>query len=246
MMSLNAIRSPWSSANRLCRLIIPDVSVRQWALILLLLCLFDGLAAAGENWAGTLARMPLGKVTHLNRTNCVAVMLAALRSNDCVKALIFMPGATDEFYMFRRAEASLPQPNPSLLDAISALTNQTNIRATFRPPMLLLHTDEDPLVPAEVIEDAATAVKLKQTQAPPHLLCNDWDWDRLQPVLKWPLKVDLRPWKGSQDSWHFYRHSFAGWNLTGWEALEAAALAGKSRFTVRRHQVIFEVDPRIR
>ncbi len=45
--------------------------------------------------------MPLGtNVTELNRTNCVGIMLRAFQSNNVVKALIFMPGATDEFYFF--------------------------------------------------------------------------------------------------------------------------------------------------
>jgi hypothetical protein len=215
-------------------------------LIALLFGLAVGPLPAEDNWAAAIARMPLGPgIPHLDRTNAVPVMLHALLSNECVKALVFMPGATDEFYMFRRAKAKLANRSPSLLDAVSALTNQTRIRASFRRSMLLLHTEEDSLSPATVVQDASTAEKLKRTLAAPHLLLNDRDWDHLQPILKWPINIDLRPWKGSCESWHFYRHSFAGWNLSGWEALEAAALAGKSRFTVRRHQVIFEVDRRV-
>ena len=56
----------------------------------------------------------------------------------------------------------------------------------------------------------------------------------------------LRPWPRSQDSWHFYRHSFAAWNLTGWEALESTALAGETAVTVRRKQVVFALDTRPR
>jgi hypothetical protein len=189
--------------------------------------------------------MPLGaRVTQLNRTNCVAVMLRAFQSNDVVKALIFMPGATDEFYMFRRAKAELTNASPTLLDALRVLTNQTLIRTTFKPPLLLLHTDEDLLEPDIVIQDQPTAEKLKRAAFLPRLLCDDRDWDFVQPLLKWRLKLDFRPWKSSTDSWHFYRHSFVECGLTGWEALETAALAGKSRFTVRRKQVVFEPDSR--
>ena len=106
--------------------------------------------------------MPLGtNVTQLNRTNCVGIMLGAFQSNDVVKALIFMPGATDEFYFFRRARADLTNSPASLLDAVSALTSQTLIRATFRPPLLLLHTDEDLLEPVIKIEHQPTADKIK-------------------------------------------------------------------------------------
>jgi hypothetical protein len=202
--------------------------------------------SAADSWPQMLAEMPLKEtVSELNRTNCVEIMLGAFKSNSLVKALIFMPGATDEFYLFRRASARLRNPAATLLDAVSALTNQTNIRASFRAPLLLLHTDEDPLEPDEIIRDERTGDKLRSALVP-HLVCNDKDWDYLQPLLKQALKVALRPWRYSTDSWHFYRHSFASWNLTGFEALETAALAGKSKFTIRRNEVDFEVDPRVR
>src|ERR1700760_589656 len=96
------------------------------------LCLVACFAHAEDPWQMALSRMPLGtNVTELNRSNCVKIMLPAFQSNAVVKALIFMPGATDEFYMFRRARATLTNENPTLLDAVNALTNQTLIRATF-------------------------------------------------------------------------------------------------------------------
>ena len=146
--------------------------------------------------------------------------------------------------MFRRARAALPDSSPSLADAVVALTNQTLLRAAFQPPFLLLHTDEDPTVPEITIEDQATAERLRG-RVVSHLVTNDGDWDSLQPLLKWPLKVDVRPWQHSPDSWHFYRHSFAAWNLTGFELLKATALAGKTRCIVRHNRIIFEPDPRI-
>src|ERR1700758_4045754 len=96
------------------------------AFICILICLVHFGVMAEESWQSALSQMPLGtNVTQLNRTNCVKIMLPALRSNDVVKALIFMPGATDEFYMFRRAKAALTNDSPTLLDAVIALTNQT-------------------------------------------------------------------------------------------------------------------------
>ncbi len=204
-------------------------------------------AAAEESWAEALRRMPLpAGITELNRTNCVGLMLGAFGSNPVVKALVFMPGATDEFYLFRRAHARLTNAAPSLLEAVVALTNQTLIRASFLPPLLLLHTAEDPLEPDVAVQDEATATRLRKLPLAGHLLWNDCDWSVVQPALRWPLKIDVRPWHASADSWHFYRHSLGAWNLTGWEALQATALAGKSRFTVRRKQVVFDSDPRVR
>lgn len=74
--------------------------------IALSLCLAPLAVGAAETWQSALSRMPLGtNVTQLNRANCVGIMLRAFQSNTVVKALVFMPGATDEFYFFRRAKA---------------------------------------------------------------------------------------------------------------------------------------------
>jgi hypothetical protein len=216
-------------------------------ILCLSVCLLQCALSAAETWPAALSRMPLGtNVTQLTRANCVGIMLRAFQSNDLVKALIFMPGATDEFYFFRRARANLMNSPASLLDAVSALTNQTLIRATFRPPLLLLHTGEDLLEPAIRIEHQPTADKLRRAHFVPHGLYNDRDWDYLRPMLKSSLHTDLLPWPHTHGSWHFYRHSFASWNLTGWEAVEATALAGETTITVRRKQVVFEPDTRPR
>jgi hypothetical protein len=221
---------------------------------LLLFVMPFGISAV-ENWQSALSRMPLeAGVTELSRTNCVDVMLRAFQSNEVVKALIFMPGATDEFYMFKRARARLTNASPTLLDAVSALTNQTFIRATFRPPFLLLHSDEDPLELSIMVESESAAEKLKRTRFVAHGVYNDRDWDIIQPILRDSVKADVKPWRYSKASWHFYRHSFAAWNLSGWEALEAVALAGKTRFKVCRKSLLdfrgieveFKPDARVR
>ena len=222
--------------------------------ISILFCLLPVALLASESWPSALSRMPLeAGVTELSRTNCVDLMLRAFQSNDVVKALIFMPGATDELYMFKRARAQLTNASPTLLDAVSALTNQTLIRATFLSPFLLLHSDEDPLELSITFESESAVEKLKRTQFVAHGIYNDRDWDFMQPILRDYLKADIRPWRYSRASWHFYRHSFAAWNLNGWEALEAVAFAGKTRFSVRRKSLVdfriieieFKPDPRI-
>jgi hypothetical protein len=103
---------------------------------------------------------------------------------------------------------------------------------------------EDFLEPEISVKDSNAAQQLRQGKSVPRLFCNDRDWDSLQPVLRWSLKMDIRPWRNSADSWHFYRNNCAAWNLSGWEALEAAALAGKCKVTVRHKAVRFELDRR--
>jgi hypothetical protein len=219
-------------------------------LVLLMLAFIFAVRAwpsnGAEPWQEALAAMPLGSApAELNRFNCVQTLLAAFQSNSVVKAIVFMPGATDEFYLFRRAQARLTNSSPTLLEAVTALTNQTFIHVTFRAPFVLLHTAEDPLASDNLIQDQKTARRLRTQVLVRVLNCYDWDWDALQPVLKHSLRIALRPWRFSRDSWHFYRHSFAAYNLNGLEALELAALAGKSKFTLRRGEAIFEVDPRV-
>jgi hypothetical protein len=172
-------------------------------------------------------------------------MLPAFQSNAVVKALIFMPGATDEFYFFRRAKARLTNDSPTLLDAVNALTNQTLIHATFSRPFLLLHADSDPLDLLIQIKDVPTAEKIAAKQFIPHVLYNDRDWDSILPDIEFTLGVHFFPELWSVNSFHFYRHSFAAWNLDGWEALQAVAYAGKTKFTVEKKQVVFEGDTRM-
>ena len=202
-------------------------------------------ATAGEPWQNALSRMPLGaSVKELDRTNCVPLMLDAFQSNSVVKALIFMPGATDEFYFFRRAHATLTNANPSLLDAVAALTNQTYIQATFQPPLLLLHTTEDSLDVIAVVKNESTAAKLHQRLLPGRVLLNDADWGAARSALKGKLSVGLRPFENAPETWHFYRHNFAACGVTDWEMLETLALAGKTTFTVNWLTTNFQPDRR--
>jgi hypothetical protein len=216
-------------------------------LLFFLALLAASAAQAQTNWAEALSKMPLvEKTAELNRHNCARIMLDSFRRNPSVKALIFMPGATDEFYFFRRARAKLTNANPTLLDAVEALTNQTYIRAAYRPPFLLLHTAEDSLTPIIVEHDPRTVARLHKKHFERHGIFNDRDWDYLQPILSFYLDTTMLPGLYSHESHHFFRHTFAEYDLNGWEALQAVALAGKTVFTVDRKKVIFSGDERVK
>lgn len=202
---------------------------------------------ASESWQEALAKMPLRtSVTQLTKTNAVEVMLEAFQENDAAKALILMPGATDEFYFFNRGNARLTNSSPSLLDAITALTNQTLIHVTFRAPFILLHSVEDPLEPLFKIEDEKTFQRIRKKKFRPFILYNDRDWDFILPTLTFHLDTKILPGQYSHESHHFYRHSFAAYNLNGFEILEALAFAGKTQFTIEKKKVLFEGDKRFR
>jgi hypothetical protein len=212
---------------------------------LILLAWLVTTARADDNWQSTLSKMPLAaNVLELDRTNCVPLLLNSFQSNGVVKALVFMPGATDEFYFFRRAHAALTNSNPTLLDAVTALTNQTYIQATFQPPLLLLHTTEDALDGFATVKNESTAAKLRQRLVPNRVIFNDADWGNLRSVLRGKLSVGLEPDPDAPETWHFYRHSFAACGVTQWEMLETIALAGKTTFTVNWLTAEFQPDAR--
>jgi hypothetical protein len=222
--------------------------MRRGAAALVLLALLAGgfARAAQTTWQEEFAKMPLARrVPELDRSNCVAAMLGSFRRNPAVKGLVFMPGATDEFYFFRRARARLTNSAPTLLDAVAALTNQTRIRATLRAPFLLLHTAEDPLEPISVVEDQKAADAIRRHKFAQEALYNDRDWDYMEHLLSFYLNTTMIPKPQSRDSNHFFRNSFAAFDLNGWEALEATALAGKTKFTIQKHQIVFEGDTRV-
>jgi len=189
--------------------------------------------------------MPLCKpVAELDRSNCVSVLLASFQRNPVAKALIFMPGATDEFYFFKRAHAKLSQPQPTLLDAVEALTNQTYIRADFWPPFVLLHGVEDPLTPLFIIKNQKTAARVMRKKFDRHAIFNDADWPTMEPQIAFAADTKMHPAANSPQANHFFRNSFAEYDLTAWEALEAVAMASKTKFTVEHKLVVFEGDDR--
>ena len=210
--------------------------------------LFLGLApglVAGEPWQEVLARMPLTqRFSQLDRSNCVPVMLASFRSNTVAKGLIFMPGATDEFYFFRRARAVLTNSHPTLLDAVTALTNQTLIQCTFREPFVLLFSAEDTLQRINRVEDAATATRIQKHRFPSPMLFNDRDWDSLHRPLSFHLDTRFLPPPASHAANHFYRHSLAGFGFTPIELLDALSYAGKTTYAIQKRRILFRLDER--
>ncbi|MEO7677923.1 MAG: hypothetical protein ABIV39_14285, partial [Verrucomicrobiota bacterium] len=218
----------------------------KFFLAVILFFLYSPLGAI-EPWAEALAKMPLRtSERQLTKTNVVGILLESFQENEIAKALIVMPGATDEFYFFNRGNAMLTNANANLLDAIVALTNQTLIHATFHAPFILLHSAEDAIEPISKIEDEPTGVRIRRKKFAPHVIYNDSDWDFILPTLPFRLDTKILPRPKSHDSHHFYRHSFAAHRLNGMEILDALSFAGKTRYTVLRKKVLFEGDTRFR
>jgi hypothetical protein len=201
--------------------------------------------AFGESWQDALSQMPLGAgVTNLGRTNAIPAILNAFQSNSVVKALIFMPGAADEFVFLRRAHATLTKANPSVMDAIAALTNQTYIQAKFRPPFLLLYTTQDVLEPTNVVKSKSAQARLQARVVPAHMVFCDSNWDGTRRAVAGKLSVRVLPFSNSPDSSHFWPNNFATYDLTQWELLEAVALSGKTMFTLHWLTAHYQSDTR--
>src|SRR5438477_8472779 len=190
-------------------------------------------------WKEALRHMPLSTATPLNRDDYVPTLLSAFQSNQTVKALVFLPGVSDDFYLINTDAPKLNIKAGNLLAAISALTNATAVRATFRAPLLLLHLERDWLEPRLTIKDQATARRLKLKCGRPHVLWNDTHWERLQPLLQDALKIKVLPAAASPDAWHFARHNMAAWNLPDWNLLAALSLTGRTTISIERNHLSF-------
>jgi len=213
---------------------------------LLLLLFTRAFAASAETWPDALSTMPLAANTGwLTRTNCAEIMFQALNANHTLKAIVFMPGATDELYFFHRVNVRLTNAQPTLLDAVQALTNQSPLRVAFHAPLLLIYSEEDVLTLDIKVEHPGTVQQLKTRVIPGRQEFLDRDWKVVRDHHLRKMSVGISPLNRFAITRHFYRHTYAGWNLTEWETLEATALAGKTRFTVRKNHVEFDLDERI-
>lgn len=202
-------------------------------------CVLTSELPAQETWPQALRSMPLSAETPLNRDNCLPLLLKAFHSNQVVKALVFLPAVSDDFYLINRAQPKLNLKAANLLDAIAALTNVTAVRATFKQPLLLLHLDRDSLEPSMIIDDHRTADRLRQGSHLPHALWVDAHWEVVEPPLQSTLKMRVLPDARSMDAWHFARHNLAAWNLSDWDLLAALSLSGKTTISIEPNRLLF-------
>ncbi|MDB6054094.1 MAG: hypothetical protein JWN25_1617 [Verrucomicrobiales bacterium] len=226
------------------------IKMKSFLLFVGVLCLVGATASrAAENagWEEAIRQMPLGtEVKELNRTNAVPLTLKAFQKNSTVKGLIWMPGATDEFYFFKRAHVTLTNDSPTLLDAIRALTNQTWVRVTYSAPLLILHTAEDPMEGMIQVEDQKMAERIAKKHFVKAGVFLDKDWDYVQPILAFQVDTRVEPPRYSPHTTHFYRHSMSVFDLNGMEALTAICLANKTIVHIEKKKLVFEGDTRVR
>ncbi len=183
-----------------------------------------------------LSGMPLPKML-LNRNNCIPILLKSFVSNGVVKALIFSPGVTDDFYLFNRDAAALNLEATNLWEGIAALTNRTAVRATFTSPFLFLHLQGES---ATQVPDLEPTAHIEASKNGTDVLWIDRHWDTVQRQLRSRLGMQVEPQPDSEAARHFYRQNVSGWNLTASELLQAAAMASGTIFKVESGRILFE------
>ncbi len=197
-------------------------------------------AFGDELWKTELARMPLStNRIHFSKAEPAVVILRAFQTNPIVKAIVFLPGATDELYFNDRGSLVFTNANTTVFDAISELTKHSGIQAVFRAPFLLLGETNDFFAPLLKPATAILFEKLREKPFDQKWLMIDREWEQLYPTLKKYLETRIMPGAQSRDSWHFYRVSFAAYGLNGLEAVELIALATQTEVEARKHHLVF-------
>jgi hypothetical protein len=208
------------------------------ALILFLVC----WTAAGQEWRDALAKMPVkAKSIHVYQTEPVELVLKSFRPTAEMRGVVLMPAAADQIYFFDWGTVELP-PEASLLDALNALEKQAQLRFTFVAPFLLIHLDRDtPSDPLSIQGDVSAKFAARKKKGKVYYL--DRPYDQILPALEWVTRLPAEPDARSTASWHFYRLSFVGYDLSAPDYLRAMAYGTKTSVAVEPKRVVFKDRP---
>ena len=210
--------------------------------VALLVC----ISIHGEDWQTAFARIPIRTTTfpaHL--TPPVELILTNFQPTAEIRAVVLMPGAADRLYFFDWGQITLP-PNPTLLDAVRALTNKADLRVFIAPPFLLIaRPDDDPSDPLSFAPDVRMdKLKLSERKLPGRTYYIDRSYDRLVKQTEKLTRLRVKPSRSDAGSWHFYRLAFVGYDLTAAEFLRAVAYGTKTTVQIQKRKAVFsEIRP---
>jgi hypothetical protein len=208
----------------------------------LLLLLILVVSARAQDWREALAKTPFSKSSfQAYRTEPVELILKSFKPAGEMRGVILMPSAADQLYFFDWGKIELGA-SPSLLDALNALTNKTQALYSFVSPFLLIHmprdTTSDPLTMAD---DAPQKISKRKKKGRVQVL--DRPYNRVLPALKDLTGLNYVPDQRDPASWHYYRLSFVGHDLTAPELLRAIAYGTKTSVRVEKKRVVFQERP---
>ena len=210
--------------------------------VLLFLVFVQCQNARASDWKTECAKMPLRtNELALNLLEGAPCLLASLQPNATVKALLILPGATDELHFFNRGVFRWTNTTPTLTDAIEILTNHTGVKTTFRAPFLLLHTTNDLITTSISTKHLATGDKLSALGNINHPSITDASWLRLGPLLEKSLNLEIEPKPGSIAWWHFYRANFSCFDITGPELIEIVSLSSRIAAQIDKNRIVFSI-----
>jgi hypothetical protein len=204
-----------------------------------ILLLILTLCTQAQDWRQALAQTPFPKATfHAYQTEPVELLLNAFRPTAEIRGVILMPAASDQLYFFNWGKVELPQ-NPTLLEALNALTNKTQLTYSFVSPFLLIHHPRDTTTdPLTFGPDVAEKFHKRKKSGRVYYL--DRPYDRILPALKKVTGLKNIPDQRDPASWHFYRLSIVAYDPSATELLRAIAYGTKTSVQVEKKRVIFK------
>jgi hypothetical protein len=211
----------------------------------LLAALLVCLGIHAEDWQTAFAKIPI-RVTNFpaHLTPPVELILTNFQPTAEIRGVILMPGAADRLYFFDWGQIVLPL-NPTLLDAIAALTNKADLRVFVAPPFLLIGMQyDDPRDPLTVDPNISLEkLKLNERKKPGRTYFIDRPYDNVLPQIEKVAHLRPKPSRSDPASWHYYRLSFVGYDLTGAECLRAIAYGTKTSVRVQKRRALFSERP---
>lgn len=212
---------------------------------ILLAALLVSISLRAQDWQSHFATIPVRTTkfrAHL--TPPVELILTSFKPSPPIRAIVLMPGAADRLYFYDWGEVTLPN-NPTLLDAITALTNAADLRVFVALPFLLIGREyDDPSDPLSIQPGvAAEKLKLTERKTRGRTYFLDRSYDRIILQAEKLSRLKLKPSRRSFDSWHFYRLAMVGYDLTAAEFLKALAYGTKCSVVVDRKYATFAERP---
>src|SRR5687767_3712380 len=119
------------------------------------------ISIQAQDWQSHFGNIPIRtKSFRAHLTPPVELILTNFQPTTELRAVVLMPGAADRLYFYDWGEVTLPE-NPTLLDAVTALTNAADLRVFVAPPFLLIGRESDNPSDPLSIAGAISTEKLK-------------------------------------------------------------------------------------
>jgi hypothetical protein len=207
--------------------------------------LFSLVALRAQDWQTAFSKISIHTQTFpAHQTPPIELILTNFQPTAEIRGVILMPGAADRIIFYDWGEINLRE-NPTLLDAITALTNKVGLRVFVTPPFLLIGMPyDDPSDPLTILpKTRPEKLKLDQHKLPGRTYYIDRPYDRLVPKIQKVSRLRIKPSLSDPASWHFYRLSFIAYDLDAADLLRAVAYGTKTSVRIEGRRATFAERP---